>query len=52
MASGNPLEDFTEAHDKGQYSSVAEMAHQREYNYWSSEGNANFKNCLSQAGIK
>ena len=50
MASGNPLEDFTEAHDKGQYSSVAEMAHQREYNYWSSEGNANFKNCLSQAG--
>lgn len=50
MASGNPLEDFTEAHSKEQYSSVAEMAHQREYKYWSSEGNANFNNCLSQAG--
>lgn len=50
MASGNPIEAFTEAHSKEQYSSVAEMAHQREYKYWSSEGNANFNNCLSQAG--
>lgn len=50
MASGNPMEDFTEAADKGEYASVAEMVHRREYNYWSSNSNANWNNCLSQAG--
>ena len=49
-ASGNPIEAFTEAYDKEAYSSVAEMVHRREYNYWSSDSNANWNNCLSQAG--
>ena len=50
-ASGNPMEDFTGGKSAGNYSSVAEMVHEREYSYWTDNNNANWNNCLSQAGM-
>ena len=52
MASGSPMEDFTGGASAGSYSSLAEMIWNREYRYWSDNNNANWKNCLLQAGVQ
>ena len=51
MASGNPISDFVSNASKGSYGSIAEMAFEREYKYWTENGNTNWNGCLSQSGL-
>lgn len=48
---GSPLTEFTGGTGKGDYASVAELVFEREYTYWTEKGNANWKTCLTQAGM-